>query len=85
MRSCTQDLSKQKQLIHTTCICPGFTETEMLTQHAGKEVLNRLAQEKVCLKRLACPKEVAALIYFCSQNALINGSIIHGNLGQVES
>ena len=42
MRSTTQDLVGKG--IHTACICPGFTDTEMLKNHVGgsKEILVKL-------------------------------------------
>lgn len=83
MRSNCQDLvSKQ---IHTANICPGFTNTSMLQQHFenNPEGLSDLTQQMV-LGRLAEPEEIAKLVLFCAGNPVVNGSIYHANLGQIE-
>lgn len=84
MRSTCQDLAGTG--VHTACVCPGFTDTEMLRTHVGEseEVLSAIA-EGVTFKRLADPEEIANTIYFCVANPVINGAIIHANLGQIES
>ena len=87
MRSTVQDLNSLK--VHTACVCPGFTRTQMLEEHIGSGVDNEEFQsfirEKVSFSRLLDPKEVAETIYFCSETPAINGSVIHCNLGQIES
>ncbi len=83
MRANCQDLvSKQ---IHTANICPGFTNTAMLQQHFehDPEGLRDLGQQMV-LGRLVEPDEIAALVAFCAENPVVNGSVYHANLGQVE-
>ena len=84
MRATCQDLIGKQ--IHTACVCPGFTATEMLEEHLGKnpEVLKQITA-KVILGRLIQPIEIAQTIWFCSQNPVINGATIDANLGQVES
>lgn len=84
MRSTCQDLAGSG--IHTACVCPGFTDTEMLRAHVGnsEEVLQAIAAG-VAQKRLIHPDEIARTIHFCARNAVINGSVIHANLGQVQS
>jgi len=83
MRATCQDLAGHG--IHTACVCPGFTDTEMLRAHVGQasEVLEVLAGG-VTFGRLIEPEEIARTIRFCAQNAVINGAVIHANLGQVE-
>jgi NAD(P)-dependent dehydrogenase (short-subunit alcohol dehydrogenase family) len=83
MRATCQDLAGRG--IHTACVCPGFTDTEMLRAHVGNasEVLEALAGG-VTFGRLIEPEEIARTIRFCAQNAVINGAVIHANLGQVE-
>ena len=83
MRATCQDLAGRG--IHTACVCPGFTDTEMLRAHVGdaSEVLEALAGN-VTFGRLIEPAEVARTIHFCAHNAVINGAVIHANLGQVE-
>jgi len=83
MRATCQDLAGRG--IHTACVCPGFTDTEMLRAHVGhaSDVLEALAGG-VTFGRLIEPEEIARTIRFCAQNAVINGAVIHANLGQVE-
>lgn len=83
MRATTQDLVGRG--IHTACICPGFTDTEMLKNHVGgsEEILNEIAKG-VAFSRLIDPEEIAKTLLFTAQNSVLNGSVIHANLGQVE-
>lgn len=83
MRSTCQDLAGRG--VHTACVCPGFTDTEMLRAHVGADesVLGSLAGS-MTFGRLIAPEEVAETIRFCVLNPVINGSVIHANLGQVE-
>ena len=83
MRATCQDLSGRE--VHTACVCPGFTETEMLRAHVGNdaEVLRSLAGG-VTFGRLIEPVEIARTIRFCAENPVINGAVIHANLGQIE-
>ena len=83
MRATCQDLAGRG--IHTACVCPGFTDTEMLRAHVGhaSDVLEALAGG-VTFGRLIEPEEVARTIHFCALNAVINGAVIHANLGQFE-
>lgn len=83
MRATCQDL--QGQQVHTACICPGFTDTEMLREHVGssEEELQDIAD--ICTYgRLVNTSEIASTIYFCATNPVINGTILHANLGQIE-
>ena len=84
MRAACQDLAGSQ--IHTACVCPGFTETEMLKVHLGDnpKIYAQIASN-ITLNRLAQPTEIASTIWFCSQNPVINGSVVHANLGQIES
>ena len=83
MRSTCQDLAGRG--IHTSCVCPGFTETEMLLDHIGNdpEIVAAIA-EGVTQGRLIEPEEIAKTLLFCAQNAVINGAVLHANLGQLE-
>ena len=83
MRSTTQDLVGKG--IHTTCICPGFTDTEMLKNHVGgsKEILREISTG-IAFNRLVNPEEIAKTLFFAAENPVLNGSIIHANLGQIE-
>jgi len=84
MRATCQDLAGKQ--IHTAAICPGFTETEMLSEHLGAnpELREQIASN-IALGRIAQPIEIAETIFFASQNPVINGTIIDANLGQIES
>ena len=72
--------------VHTACICPGFTDTEMLRSHLGNDqaVLADMASLN-SYNRLIEPGEIAGLILWAHENAVINGSVLHAHLGQKES
>lgn len=84
MRSTCQDLAGSG--IHTNCVCPGFTDTEMLREHVGgsEEVLASIAAG-VTQNRLIEPREIAETIHFCATRPVLNGAVIHANLGQLQS
>lgn len=83
MRSTCQDLAGTG--IHTACICPGFTATEMLRTRAGnnEEVLESLGKMST-FGRLIEPAEIAAVVKMAAEQPVINGAMLHANLGQVE-
>jgi len=83
MRATCQDLMGRS--IHTALICPGFTDTSMLRQHVGHDdaVLDSLGKMN-SYGRLVAPSEIADLILWAHDHPVINGSVMHGNLGQVE-
>lgn len=83
MRSTCQDLAGQG--IHTCCVCPGFVNTKMLTEGLDIAMLNNFIASKVTAKRLLEPEEIADFIHYCAGNPIINGSVLHTNLGQVMS
>ena len=71
--------------IHTACICPGFTATEMLLTHIGDDTEIRSQVEGMStMGRLIEPTEIARTVLFCAENPVINGAVVHANLGQVE-
>ena len=80
MRSTCQDLFGR--YIHTACICPGATETEMLQEYVqgDQEALDMMAQT-LSENRLISSEEIAKALFFCAKNSVINGSVIHANLG----
>ncbi len=84
MRATCQDLSNTG--IHTVCVCPGFTDTEMLRTHVGQdeEILKSIASLST-FNRLINPEEIAAAIQFAAKNPVMNGAVMHANLGQIES
>ena len=84
MRATCQDLMGKG--IHTALICPGFTDTEMLRGHVGhnQEIIAAIS-ELNSFGRLVDPHEIASLVTWCHDNPVINGSVLHANLGQVEN
>ncbi|MEM1153103.1 MAG: SDR family oxidoreductase [Pseudomonadota bacterium] len=84
MRATCQDLMGSG--VHTALINPGFTDTEMLRSHIGDdpEVANMIASLN-SFNRLIAPQEIAELIRWAHHNPVINGSVLHANLGQKES
>lgn len=83
MRATCQDLAGRS--IHTAAICPGFTDTEMLNNHLNhdQEILNAV-KSMSAYNRLIKPEEIAEMLFFSASNPIINGAVLHGNLGQVE-
>ena len=84
MRATCQDLMDRG--IHTACICPGFTDTDMLRGNFDNnaDVLRAIAARNNG-KRLIAPEEIAELILWAHENPVINGSVLHANLGQREA
>ena len=81
MRATCQDLAGSG--VHTACINPGFTDTEMLRDHIPADVMPEIAQMSA-YGRLIDPAEIASALFFAAQNPVINGSVINANLGQIE-
>lgn len=83
MRASGQDLIETG--IHTACVCPGFTDTPMLRSHLNHSAM---ALEQIkgmnAQNRLIDPDEIAQTIYFAATHPVINGAVIHANLGQRE-
>jgi NAD(P)-dependent dehydrogenase (short-subunit alcohol dehydrogenase family) len=84
MRATCQDLMGSG--IHTAMVCPGFTDTEMLRNHLGNdEVLLQQIGSMNSFSRLIEPEEIAGVLFWAHRNPVINGSVLHANLGQRES
>ncbi len=81
MRATCQDLAGRG--VHTACICPGFTDTEMLRTHVPAEALASVAAMSA-YDRLVSPDEIASTLMFAATNPVLNGSVLHANLGQIE-
>jgi 3-oxoacyl-[acyl-carrier protein] reductase len=81
MRATCQDLVGRE--IHTACICPGFTDTEMLRGHVPPEALDQVAQMSA-FGRLVSADEIAEALHWAAHHPVINGGVMHANLGQVE-
>jgi 3-oxoacyl-[acyl-carrier protein] reductase len=83
MRATCQDLLGTG--IHTVCICPGVTDTETLRKRVGGdaavlETLRSITGEG----RLIEPGEIAQVLAFAAAQPVLNGAVIHANLGQRE-
>ena len=81
MRACCQDLAGTG--VHTACICPGFTDTEMLRAHVPPDALDAV-RGMSAFNRLIEPGEIAATLLWAATTPVINGSVVHANLGQME-
>lgn len=84
MRATCQDLMGRG--VHTALICPGFTDTEMLRTHIGNdpEIVQAIGAMN-SFGRLIEPNEIAELIHWSHSNPVINGAVLHANLGQKEA
>jgi NAD(P)-dependent dehydrogenase (short-subunit alcohol dehydrogenase family) len=84
MRATCQDLSGCG--VHTAAVCPGFTDTEMLRSHIGDNAeAMAFMQGKTGYGRLIEPVEIARVIMFVATNPVVNGAVLHANLGQIET
>lgn len=81
MRATCQDLVGTG--IHTACVCPGFTDTEMLREHLPSEALASVAGANA-FGRLLSPTEIAECIRFVAGQPALNGAVMHANLGQIQ-
>ena len=83
MRATCQDLLGSG--IHTACVCPGITDTEMLRQRVGNdESTLRALRAMTGDGRLIEPDEIAAILEFAADHPVLNGTVVHANLGQKE-
>lgn len=82
MRSLCQDLAGTG--IHTACVCPGFTDTEMLREHVPSDAIEAVSNMSA-FGRLIEPTEIAETLFWATSNPVINGSVLHANLGQIET
>lgn len=83
MRATCQDLMDNQ--IYTACVCPGFTDTPMLRDHLNndEEIIEQIKGMNA-QNRLIDPAEIAETIYFAATNPVMNGAILHANMGQKE-
>ena len=83
MKATCQDLMDRG--IHTACVCPGFTDTPMLRNHLNHdETIIEQIKTMNAQNRLIKPTEIASTIYFAATNPVINGAVLHANMGQKE-
>jgi len=83
MRATCQDLLDRR--IHTACVCPGVTDTELLRARVGSnvQVLDSL-RAMTGAGRLIEPGEIAEVIEWVADHPVLNGTVLHANLGQRE-
>lgn len=83
MKATCQDLHGKG--IHTVGICPGFTDTEMLNTHLNHdEKILAAIKSMNGFNRLVAPGEIAEMIRVAAHQPVLNGAVIHANLGQIE-
>jgi 3-oxoacyl-[acyl-carrier protein] reductase len=84
MRSTCQDLEGRG--VHTVAVCPGFTDTDMLRIRLGEDpVTHAEAARRSTFGRLVQPREIADTVAWCARSPVLNGAVIHANLGQRSS
>lgn len=83
MRATCQDLLGRG--IHTVCVCPGVTETEMIHQRevTDPETVAEL-RAMTGEGRMIQPDEIAAVLEVAADHPVMNGTVLHANLGQRE-
>jgi NAD(P)-dependent dehydrogenase (short-subunit alcohol dehydrogenase family) len=83
MRATCQDLLGTG--IHTVCICPGVTDTETLRKRVGGDAATLETLRSITGEgRLIEPGEIAQVIAFAAAQPVLNGTLLHANLGQKE-
>ncbi|MCB9750828.1 MAG: SDR family oxidoreductase [Myxococcales bacterium] len=84
LRATVQDLFGTG--VHAVCVCPGFTDTEMLRPVLDENPeLMRAVLDMVSYHRLLEPREIAEVVRFATRNPALNGAVLHANLGQREA
>ncbi len=81
MRATCQDAAPRG--IHTACVCPGFVDTEMLHTHVAVDDFGGL-KDRSGHARMIDPAEIARLLLSCAEQPVVDGAVIHANLGQIE-
>lgn len=79
MRATCSDLAGSG--IITCCICPGLVDTKMIAQISAAEMDSMLNQ--LAIPRLIKTEEIAELALFCANNPIVNGKVLHANMGFV--
>lgn len=81
MRATVQDLFGRG--IHCACVCPGFTDTEMLRPILERDpAIGEAVRGMVSFGRLLDPREIADVVAFTAATPALNGAVLHANLGQ---
>ena len=65
-------------------VAGGGADTEMLSEHIHDASIRTQLESAVGAGRLIDPREIAETIHFCAEHPVINGAVIHANLGQIE-
>jgi len=78
MRATCQDLFGKG--IHSVCVCPGATDTEMLRSLFDPGSLAKMG-EMSSVQRLIEPEEIAAVIYQAAGTPVLNGALVEANYG----
>jgi len=83
MRATCQDLLGRG--IHTVCVCPGVTNTEMVQQRVGGHQAELATLRSMTGEgRLIESDEIAAILELAADHPVLNGTMLHANLGQRE-
>lgn len=61
-----------------------LSDTEMLREHVPDATVLAQLETTVGAGRLIEPREIAETIHFCAEHPVLNGGVIHANLGQIE-
>lgn len=67
--------------IHSLCVCPGPTETPMLSGLYGEE-RHRMFEPLMSEGRLATPEEIARIVLFAAASPQLNGALIDAAFGE---
>ena len=67
--------------IHALCVCPGPTETPMLSGLYGEE-RHRMFAPLMSEGRLATPEEIARVVLFATASPQMNGALIDAAFGE---
>lgn len=67
--------------IHALCVCPGPTDTPMLSGLYGEE-RHRMFEPLMSEGRLATPEEIARVVLFAAKSPQMNGALIDAAFGE---
>jgi NAD(P)-dependent dehydrogenase (short-subunit alcohol dehydrogenase family) len=66
--------------MHTACICPGITDSEMALQRfRGDNATEQYVLQDALLNRALKSTEIARMVHFCAETPSVNGAVIHAN------
>ena len=67
--------------VHALCVCPGPTETSMLSKLYGEE-RHRMFAPLMSEGRLATPEEIARIVLFAVESPQMHGALIDASFGE---